>query len=147
MVYVDTSVIVKLYIREELSREASNWIKKNNEALPLTRLHELEFTNAIQLKRFRSEVTEDETLVIMTRFKEHENKGVFYRPQLDWSEIFNYAVDLSEKHTPMIGARSLDILHIAAALSIKAEKFLTLDGRQTEVARLAGLKIVEIVHQ
>jgi len=63
---------------------------------------------------------------------------------LDWSEIFNHAVDLSEKHTAMTGARSLDIMHIAAALSIKAEKFLTVDGRQTEVARLAGLTIVDI---
>jgi len=44
----------------------------------------------------------------------------------------------------MTGARSLDIMHIAAALSIKAEKFLTVDGRQTEVARLAGLTIVDI---
>jgi predicted nucleic acid-binding protein len=145
MVYVDTSVIVKLYIREELSREASNWIKKNNEALPLTRLHELEFTNAIQLKQFRSEITEDETLRIMTKFKEHENKGIYYRPQLDWSEIFNYSVDLSKKHTATIGARSLDILHVASALSIKAEKFLTVDGRQSELATRAGLKIVEII--
>jgi len=60
------------------------------------------------------------------------------------SETFNYAVDLSEKHTAMTGARSLDILHIAAALSIKADKFLTLDGRQVEVAKLAGLKIVDL---
>ena len=142
MVYVDTSVIVKLYFREELSREASNWLKRNNEAIPLTRFHELEFTNAIQLKQFRSEITEDDALRIQARFKEHENIGIFYRPRLDWSEIFNYAVDLSKKHTAMIGARSLDILHIASALSIKAEKFLTVDGRQTEAAKLAGLEIV-----
>ena len=145
MVYVDTSVLVKLYIKEDLSREASNRIKKNNEAVPLTRFHELEFTNAIQLKQFRSEITEDETLRIMTKFKEHENKGIFYRPRLDWSKIFNYAVDLSKKHTAMIGARSLDILHLASALSIKSEKFLTVDVRQTEAAKLAGLEIVEII--
>lgn len=144
MVYVDTSVLVKLYFREELSREASNWLKKNNQAIPLTRFHELEFTNAIQLKRFRSEITEDETRVITTRFEEHEKHGIFYRPQLDWSALFNYAVDLSKKHSATVGARSLDILHIASALAVKAEKFLTVDGRQTEVAKLAGLKIVDI---
>ena len=147
MVYVDTSVIVKLYIREELSRETSNWLKRNNEAIPLTRFHELEFINAIQLKQFRSEIADEETLRIMTRFKEHEKKGIFYRPQLDWSDIFNYAVDLSKMHSAINGARSLDILHIASALSIKAENFLTVDGRQTEAATLAGLKIVEINHQ
>ncbi len=62
MVYVDTSVIVKLYIKEEQSREASNWLKKNNEAVPLTRFHDLEFINAIHLKQFRSEITKDEII-------------------------------------------------------------------------------------
>ena len=56
MIYIDTSIIVKLYIKEELSFEASHWVKKNNEANPLTGIHELEFTNAIYLKQFRSEI-------------------------------------------------------------------------------------------
>jgi predicted nucleic acid-binding protein len=147
VIYVDTSVIVKLYIREELSREASNWLKMNNEAVPITRFHELEFINAIQLKQFRSEITKDETLCIFSKFNEYENMGIFYRPQMDWSEIFKYAVDISKKHTATIGARSLDILHIASALSIKAENFLTVDGRQSEVAAHAGLQIVDIIHK
>ena len=57
MVYIDTSVIVKLYFREKHSFEISNWIKKNDTAIPLTPLHELEFNNAIQLKGSRSEVS------------------------------------------------------------------------------------------
>ena len=81
----------------------------------------------------------------MSRFKEHEKIGLFYRSQLDWSEILNSAVDLSKKHTAIIGSRSLDILHIASALSVKAENFLTVDGRQIEMATLAGQKIVELI--
>jgi hypothetical protein len=50
VIYIDTSIIVKLYIKEELSFEASHWVKKNNEAIPLTGIHELEFINAIYLK-------------------------------------------------------------------------------------------------
>jgi hypothetical protein len=40
----------------------------------------------------------------------------------------------------------LDILHIASALSIKAENFLTVDGRQLEAATLAGLKTIDLIH-
>ena len=144
MVYVDTSVIVKLYIKESLSAEAANWLKKNNEAVPLTRVHELEFINALQLKRFRSEITRDEVLSIVSRFSEHEKAGIFYRPQLDWPKVFNDAIDLSKKYTVKVGARSLDILHVASALSIGAEKFLTVDARQSELAALSGLKMVEL---
>ncbi len=144
MVYVDTSVIVKLYIREVYSQEASVWLKKNNEAIPLTSFHELELINAIQLKRFRSEITPDEARLILSRFEEHEIKGIFYRPQLNWSAIFIHANDLSRKHSASIGSRLLDTLHIASALSINTDRFLTLDDRQTQLAALAGLKIENI---
>ncbi len=144
MVYVDTSVIVKLYIKEEYSLDTSNWLKENNEAIPLTSFHELEFINAIYLKQFRNEITLDETRLIISRFEEHEKKGIYYRPQIDWSAIFNHAIDLSKKHSGSIGSRSLDILHVASALSINADRFLTSDDRQSKLAALAGLKIENI---
>ena len=144
MVYVDTSVIVKLYIKEKYSRDSSNWLRENNEALPLTSFHELEFINAIRLKQFRAEITLDEARLIMSRFEEHEKNGIYYRPQLDWSAIFIHAIDLSKKHSASIGSRSLDILHVASALSINADRFLTLDDRQTGLATLVGLKIENI---
>ena len=144
MVYVDTSVIVKLYIKEEYSQESSNWLKENNEAIPLTSFHELELINAIHLKQFRAEITSDETRLILSRFEEHEKSGIYYRPQLDWSAIFINAIDLSKKHSASIGSRSLDILHVASALSINADRFLMLDDRQTRLAALTGLKMESI---
>ncbi len=144
MVYVDTSVIVKLYIKEEYSRDTSSWLKENDEALPLTSFHELEFINAIHLKQFRAEINLDETRLIMSRFEKHEKSGIYYRPQLDWSAIFIRTIDLSKKHSAIIGSRSLDILHVASALSINADRFLTWDSRQTRLAALAGLKIENV---
>ena len=144
MLYVDTSVIVKLYFKEKYSRKASIWLKENNEAIPLTSFHELELINAINLKQFRTEITPDETRLILSRFEEHEISGIYYRPQLDWSAIFIHAIDLSKKHSASIGSRSLDILHVASALSISADRYLTLDDRQTRLAALAGLKIENI---
>jgi hypothetical protein len=35
----------------------------------------------------------------MSKFYEHESKGIYYRPQLSWAETFRYAVDLSGNHT------------------------------------------------
>jgi predicted nucleic acid-binding protein len=116
-------------------------LKKNNEAIPLTSFHELELINTIQLKQFRSEITLDEARLIMSRFEEHEITGIYYRPQLNWSAIFIHAIDLSKKHSSSIGSRSLDILHVASALSINADRFLTLDDRQARLVALAGLKL------
>ena len=144
MVYVDTSVMVKLYIKEKYSRAASGWLKLNNESIPLTSFHELELINAIHLKQFRTEITPAETHLIMSRFEEHEKNGIYYRPPLSWPDIFINAIELSRKHSASIGSRALDIIHIASALLIGADRFLTLDDRQTRLATLAGLKLESI---
>ena len=141
MLYVDTSVIVKLYIKEEYSFEVSHWIRKNNEAIPLTGFHELEFTNAIYLKQFRTEMTDEQGLLVLSKFDEHQRRGVYYRPQINWTDTINFALGLSQSHTKTTCSRSLDILHVASALAIKANRFLTLDKRQSALAELAGLTI------
>jgi predicted nucleic acid-binding protein len=144
MLYVDTSVIVKLYVKEKHSLDASNWLKENNEAIPLTVFHELEFNNAINLKEFRGEITRDKTRLITARFADHESKGIYYRPQISWTDTFKYAVDLSRKHSRKTGSRALDILHVASALSMKADRFLTLDERQSRLVSLAGITNIRI---
>ncbi len=141
MRYVDTSVIVKLYIKEDLSFEVSRWIRANNEALPLTTFHELEFKNALYLKQFRAEITDDQIRMILFNFDDHHKRGVYFRPPLNWTDTMTLAVDLARTHTQKTGARSLDILHVASALAIKADRFLTLDQRQATLAASAGLNL------
>jgi len=141
VLYIDTSVIVKLYIKEECSFEVSHWIRRNNEAIPLTRFHELEFKNAVYLKQFRTEMTNEQVLLVLSKFDDHQKRGVYYRPQINWTDTINFALDLSQSHTKTTGSRSLDILHVASALAIKANRFLTLDKRQSALAGLAGLTI------
>ena len=141
MIYLDTSIIVKLYFKEKYSRKAASWLKKNNQAAALTPFHELEFINAMQLKLFRGEIAEDESELVISRFEEHERKGVYYRPQMEWPRIFNIAMALSKNHSHRIGSRSLDIMHVASAIFLKADQFLSLDRRQFQIAQAAGLKI------
>ncbi len=144
MIYLDTSAIVKLYVKEVLSREISNWIKKNNEAIPLTGVHDLEFNNALRLKQFRGEIIEEEFRRVISKFNSHQRLGVFYRPQLNWKEILKFAVQLSNNHTADIGSRSLDILHVASALAINSEKFLTFHESQSNLASLAKIELIDI---
>jgi len=142
MLYVDTSAIVKLYILEDQSLQVSDWLRKNDEAIPWTALHELEFFNAIHLKEFRGEISGSESHQIKTNFIKHEELGVYFRPKLDWAETFNLAIDLSKKHTAITGSRSLDILHVAAASLLNSDGFLTFDERQSKMAALENIKIV-----
>jgi predicted nucleic acid-binding protein len=58
-----------------------------------------------------------------------------------WGKLVREAESLAEHHTPVIGARSLDILHVAAALVLGATEFCTFDTRQGKLARAAGLHV------
>lgn len=141
MIYIDTSVIVKLYIKETDSLAVSEWIRNNNEPIPLTSLIELEFINALKLKQFRNEISKEDFEKINLKLREHETRGVYYRPPMDWIGVFNDAFALSKNHTPNIGSRSLDILHVASALFLKTDRILTFDERQAQLSSIVGLKI------
>jgi len=146
VLYADTSIIVKLYIKEKHSLEVANWLRKNNKAIPLTRFHELEFTNAIFLKQFRMEITENQIRLTLAKFSEHKTRGVYYYPQINWTDTLNLAIDLAHNNTANTGSRSLDIIHVASALALKANRFLTLDDRQSELASMVGLKVVNAIN-
>jgi predicted nucleic acid-binding protein len=47
----------------------------------------------------------------------------------------------AEKYSRSLGSRSLDLMHVAAAILLGAETFLSFDGRQKQVAEAEGLLV------
>jgi hypothetical protein len=65
--------------------------------------------------------------------------GSFSVTAIDWTGIMERAEGLSGQHTTTAGVRSLDLFHIASAISLKVKAFLTFDARQFVAAKAAGL--------
>jgi predicted nucleic acid-binding protein len=59
-----------------------------------------------------------------------------------WRAAMDRAHELSQKHTPELGNRMLDILHVASALELGVRTIMTYDERQIALARKAGLKTI-----
>jgi predicted nucleic acid-binding protein len=51
---------------------------------------------------------------------------------------------LSALYSEKLGTRSLDVLHVSAALVLGLGEILTFDARQAALARAAGLKAVMV---
>jgi hypothetical protein len=51
------------------------------------------------------------------------------------------ARSLSDKHTERLGCRGFDLLHVAVALELECETFLTADRIQGALARAEGLNV------
>ena len=63
---------------------------------------------------------------------------------IDLDDVFNQAGELSRRDAAKHLARSLDLLHVAAAHAANCARFVSADDRQLAVAKATGLKTVDI---
>ncbi len=140
--YIDTSILVKSFVLEPDSPAALKIIESAGEPLVFSHLHEIEIPNAIRLKRFRGEITQEQETVAIRAFRVDVDAGRFARPDYDLGAVFIRAEHLSSRHSGGIGTRSLDLLHVAAALEADCAAFASWDERQRKCAALAGLKLI-----
>jgi predicted nucleic acid-binding protein len=142
-VYADTSFLVSLYVQDANSARATTEVRK---LLPLflTPVAEHELRNAIRLCVFRRQITSDQRNSALQELAQDVSTGILHAAPLDWPKAFRHAEILGRRHTETIGARGMDVLHVAAALSLRARKFVTFDERQRQLARLAGLDVAPV---
>ncbi|HOY56922.1 MAG TPA: type II toxin-antitoxin system VapC family toxin [Verrucomicrobiota bacterium] len=140
--YVDTGILAKSYVLESDSAAAIAILEAVGDPLVFSHVHALEIPNAIRLKRFRGEITAAEETAAVRAFRADVDAGRLARPDYDLPAVFIRAEGLSAKHSGGIGSRSLDLLHVAAALEAGCTTFASFDDRQRKLAALAGLKLI-----
>jgi hypothetical protein len=139
--FADTGFIISLYLEESTSKAADKALTGWSEPLPLTPLITLEFRNALNLAIPRGRISEAERDEIWRRFQGHIAAGTFVEMAIPSAELHAAARRLSDRHTPMLATRSLDLLHVAAAVSLGATVFYSFDERQRKAAAGEGLEV------
>ena len=143
-IYFDSSVITKWYLPEEDSGTALRLRNKYRPPAPLTPLHKIELVTAWSAKVFRGEISEVVLSGAQADLEMDIQRGVWLPAGHDLANVFQSATGLSRRYTPLIGARTLDILHVALALALRAEAFVTNDERQGQFAEAVGLNLVRL---
>lgn len=143
--YADTSFLISLYTPDAHSPAATE--RMENQPLPLfwTRLHTAEFRNGIRLRQFRNELEMSEVGQVFVTQESDCADGVYTKLEPAWPEVWEGFEKLSSEYTAAIGARSLDVLHVAQAIALKTKSFLTFDSRQAELAKAAGLSVPKLI--
>jgi len=139
--YADTSFLVSLYVPDANSVPAARHMSRARLPLWLTPLAELELTNAMELRLFRRELSPAEVEAALAALADDVANGVLTPTPLP-STVFEKAREISRQHTARLGARTLDILHVASALALGARTFYTFDKSQRKLALAAGLTTV-----
>jgi hypothetical protein len=139
--YFDSAIIVKLYVKEATSPDAIRLVGAYVAPYLLTHWQALEARNAIRLKAFRREITAEEMNKSIAAFEHDVLTGRWQRPVYSSTHIEKKADELSGNYSVQFGCRTLDIIHVAAALVIGATEFVTFDARQGAMAKQVGLAV------
>jgi predicted nucleic acid-binding protein len=140
--YADTSFLFSLYATDANSTKADAWRQANPAPLPFTAFHRLELRNALSLALFQQRLTAGE---IQAAWQEVENDfaaGLLVGRVGLWHRVLVEAETSALNHTPTVGCRTLDVLHVATAKLIGTTEFCTFDTRQSSLAGRAGLVAV-----
>ena len=139
--YFDTAIILKLYVQEATSPDALRLANECPAPYLLTPWQEIEARTALRLKVFRKEITATEMKASLGAFDEDILSGRWKTPEYKEATVWKFARDLCDRHAETIGCRTLDVLHVAVALSLGVKTFVTFDERQRAVAKLEGLTV------
>jgi predicted nucleic acid-binding protein len=140
--YADSSFIVALYLHQQSTAAAAAFMRRNEAALPFTPWHRLEVRTAIRMAVFHETIASQQGKAQLKQLETdlREETLVVHIP-IDWVAVLREAEILGAEHNESIGCRSSDLFHVAAAVELGAEQFLTFDERQKKMAKAAGLTV------
>lgn len=149
--YADTSFLVRLFSQEAGAPiAAAEYRRLNRPRLFYLPLHALEVENAIRQRAFhakrvrpsgeRSQINRERDTTL-ARVVQYLKRGALSEVVVDMDSAMDRARQLSSTHTDRLGARAIDLLHVACAVLLGSEVFLTFDQRQAELARAESLKV------
>ena len=141
--YLDSSALVPVYVNERFSRAARSVVRTAGQ-IPFTAIHQLEVPNAFELLVGRKLITRDECLALQAQLQDDLDNQRLMPVSLDLDRVFTGALELSRLYAAKFLARSLDLLHVAAAHVVRCTTFVSADDRQLAVAKASGLTTVDI---
>lgn len=145
--FPDTSFLCAIYRRQDNSAAAAAHFKAMAEPLSVSGLLLYEFRQSARFQvwlhaRDKSKgYSQADCDLAFADLQADLDIGVVVIVAAEWADVHRRAEDLSRRHTAAGGHRSLDLLHVATALQLKAREFLTFDTNQRKLASAAGLKV------
>jgi hypothetical protein len=144
MIYSDTSFLLPLYLPGDTwDVKAVSYHERHLQSLAFcfNPWQRWEFRHNLRL--FLSDQTDVQK--VLRRVQEDSSNGKFRHVSFTWSDIFDQADQLSSRHSSRIKAGTVDYWHVAFALNISAEKFMSFDLEQVKLARAAGLDAPDLL--
>lgn len=136
-IYADSSFVASYYVQDVHSAETDRRMKLFP-SVCITRLNRVELAHVFHQYVFRGIISLSAAQLSWIDFEQDCGQGVWIQASLP-DRTWETCIVLARKHGPTLNVRTLDSLHVACALELKAERFWTFDERQTRLAEAVGL--------
>jgi len=138
--YLDTSVLVKLYVREPDSSAVERTV--SGERILCSELVHAEFWSALLAKERAGVLSADMRQRVWQLFEIHLLDDQIELIEVD-GLVVRDAAEMMAGVFPRVPLRTLDALHLATYAAIDAGPLFTKDQRMIDAARLLGLPLAE----
>jgi predicted nucleic acid-binding protein len=136
-VYVDTSFLASHYLIDAHSSEADRRMARHPLAY-LTPFHRAEMMHVVNQQVFRGNIPLQKAELCWRDFEQDCLTGIWADVNLP-EKSFTRCIEIARNHVATLGVRTLDSLHVACALELRAQRFWTFDDRQARLAEAVGL--------
>ena len=140
MIYVDTSALVPIFIREPKSEAVIGWIESSGERLAISEWSLVEFASAAAIKVRTGQTAANLAKQANARVREFAQRHCMLA--VPGREEFRRAAGLAGDRT--LKLRAGDALHLAIAAGLGAQGILCIDGAMIESARSLGMNVVTV---
>jgi predicted nucleic acid-binding protein len=141
MIYADTSFFVSWRIPDANSEAADKFTSSLSDGdIIWSPLNRVEVFNAIRQLAFRKYVSVADARAAIHSLDRDVKAGFFRHQEADWRDLMRRTNEISENHAMTLPCRFADLLHIAYALELASDHFVTGDGDQCQLAKAVGLK-------
>lgn len=135
--YVDSSFLVSSYITDAHSTRVDQRMALGF-SIWITPFNHAELANAIYQQVFLNRLTSVEAQKVWGEFQRDYLSGLWTPVEFPY-RAWETCASLALRFGSTLGVRTLDSLHVACALELRAGRFWTFDDRQARLAEAVGL--------
>ena len=139
--YFDTSYLVALYVpNDHTDASLRHRSKSAHEPILFTPLHRLELRTVVRQCAYSALITEADARRVLRHIEDDLEDGTLIHQPLDWVKSLQQAETIAHRRALKMSCRSLDLWHLAAAVEIGSDAFVTFDRDQCALAKAEGLR-------
>lgn len=144
--YADTSWWLAYKCRRDIHHAAAlTLFDREPEAQVLwTPWQRVEVFNSFRQAERAGLVARGESRQLIRLLEQEVRLGYWPHVEFAWTDAVRTACELAAEHSLKLTVRAMDLFHVAIAIEVAADAFLSFDDEQNALARAAGLTVLPL---